>query len=198
MKFAILVIIISYFIGNFSTSYVLGKLFRNKDIRNYGSGNAGATNALRVFGPKFAAITFLVDALKGTLAVIIGSKIMGFDGELLAGISVIVGHNWPIVLNFRGGKGMASTIGVMLTVNYVTAIICIFVGIIVVFKTKYVSLASILSVTFLPIVGVLINKPFNIHFFIFTLILTVMAIYRHKSNIVRLINGTEHKIGERV
>lgn len=198
MKSAILVIIISYFIGNFSTSYVLGKLIKNIDIRNYGSGNAGATNALRVFGAKFAAATFLIDALKGTLAVIICSKIMGFDGELLAGISVIIGHNWPVILKFKGGKGMASTIGVMLTVNYLTAIICIFLGLLVVFKTKYVSLASIVAVSLLPIVGVLTYRPFNINFFIFTLMLSVMAVYRHKSNIVRLINGKEHKIGERV
>jgi glycerol-3-phosphate acyltransferase PlsY len=193
-----LVIVIGYLFGNFATSFILGKLIENKDIRNYGSGNAGATNALRVFGVKIAAVTFLIDALKGVAAVLIGKSILGDNGALIAGISVVVGHNWPVFLKFKGGKGIASTIGVVLTVNFTLAIICIITGLIIVIKTKYVSLGSITAMALLPIIGLIVVRPFNIQFFIFTLVLSIMAIYRHKSNIKRLINGNENKIGQKV
>lgn len=194
----LLVIVIGYLFGNFATSFILGKLIENKDIRNYGSGNAGATNALRVFGVKIAAVTFLIDALKGVAAVLIGKSILGDNGALIAGISVVVGHNWPVFLKFKGGKGIASTIGVVLTVNFTLAIICIITGLIIVIKTKYVSLGSITAMALLPIIGLIVVRPFNIQFFIFTLVLSIMAIYRHKSNIKRLINGNENKIGQKV
>lgn len=194
----LLVIVIGYLFGNFATSFILGKLIENKDIRNYGSGNAGATNALRVFGVKIAAVTFLIDALKGVAAVLIGKSILGDTGALIAGISVVVGHNWPIFLKFKGGKGIASTIGVVLTVNFILAILCIVTGLIIIIKTKYVSLGSITAMALLPFIGLIVVRPFNIQFFIFTLVLSIMAIYRHKSNIKRLINGNENKIGQKV
>ncbi|TAH63236.1 MAG: glycerol-3-phosphate acyltransferase, partial [Gottschalkiaceae bacterium] len=124
----IIIAIISYLLGNFATSYILGKIFKKTDIRMHGSGNAGATNALRVFGIKLAAATFLFDALKGVLAVIIGRMILGDIGGYIGGVFVVVGHNWPIVLRFKGGKGVASTIGVALTINYKIALICIVIG----------------------------------------------------------------------
>lgn len=193
----VLVVVIGYLLGNIATSYFLGKIFENKDIRNYGSGNAGATNALRVFGVKIAATTFICDALKGVLAVLIGRWILGDNGELIAGLFVIIGHNWPIFLKFKGGKGIASTIGVMLTVNYIVALITILIGLIIVIKTKYVSLGSVTAMALLPIIGVLVVRPFELKLFLFTLVLSIMAIYRHKSNIKRLLNGTENKIGQK-
>lgn len=198
MSKIITVIGIGYLFGNIATSYILGKLIEGKDIRKYGSGNAGATNALRVFGAKIAAITFIIDALKGVLAVIIGRWILGDTGALLAGVSVIIGHNWPVFLRFKGGKGIASTIGVVLTINYPLALICITIGLIIVYKTKYVSLGSIISMALLPIWGLIIVRPFNFDFFMFTLILSLMAIYRHKSNISRLLKGQENKLGKKV
>ena len=98
----LLVLLLSYLIGNINTAYLIGKIFENKDIRNYGSGNAGATNALRVFGVKIAAITFLFDLLKAVIAVFLGKMILGETGMLLSGVSVVVGHNWPVLLNFKG------------------------------------------------------------------------------------------------
>lgn len=189
--------VISYALGNFATSYILGKIFKKTDIRKHGSGNAGATNALRVFGPKLAAATFLFDALKGVLAVIIGRMILGDIGGYLGGIFVVVGHNWPVILKFKGGKGVASTIGVALTINYKLALICIVIGLIIVIVTKYVSLGSITAMLILPILSILLVRPFDIVFFIFTIILAMMAILRHRSNIKRLINGNESKLGQK-
>ncbi|WP_352419932.1 glycerol-3-phosphate 1-O-acyltransferase PlsY [Proteiniborus sp.] len=193
----IAVMIISYGLGNFATSYILGKVFKKTDIRKHGSGNAGATNALRVFGVKLAAATFVIDALKGVLAVIIGRLILGDVGGLIGGVFVVVGHNWPVLLKFKGGKGIASTIGVATTINYQIALICIVVGLVIVIITKYVSLGSITAISLLPILAVVMVRPFDFNFFIFCLILTSMAIFRHRSNIKRLINGNESKLGQK-
>ena len=197
MSDIIAVILIGYGVGNFATSYILGKVFKKTDIRKHGSGNAGATNALRVFGIKLAAATFLFDALKGVLAVIIGRMILGDIGGYIGGVFVVVGHNWPIVLRFKGGKGVASTIGVALTINYKIALICIVIGIIIVIMTKYVSLGSITAMTLLPILSLILIRPFDINFIIFTIILSLMAVFRHRSNIKRLISGNESKLGQK-
>ncbi len=197
MSDIIAVILIGYGIGNFATSYILGKVFKKVDIRKHGSGNAGATNALRVFGVKLAAATFVIDALKGVLAVIIGSSILGSVGGLIGGISAVIGHNWPVVLKFKGGKGIASTIGVVTSINYQIALICIVVGLLIVIKTKYVSLGSITAISLLPILSVIMVRPFDLHFLIFSLVLAAMAIFRHRTNIKRLIEGNESKLGQK-
>lgn len=198
LKNAFLLIFISYFIGNFSSSYILGKIFSKRDIRNFGSGNAGATNALRVFGVKIGLFAFLLDVLKGIIATAIGNHLMGYNGALIAGILVVVGHNWPILLNFRGGKGIATSLGVMLYLNLPTAIVCIVIGVLVIAKTKYVSLGSIVATFLVPFIGCIINRPFNFKFFLTTLLLGLMAIFRHRSNIKRLMNGEESKLGEKI
>jgi len=193
----LLVILISYIIGNFSTSYILGKYLKNVDIRTKGSGNAGATNALRVFGKKFALFTFLIDALKGIVAVIVGRMILQDTGGLIAGVFVVVGHNWPVVLKFKGGKGIATTIGAASFINPLPAIIAIIIGIIIIIKTKYVSLGSISAMALVPAISLLVVNPFNLEYFIFLLILSLMAVYRHKTNIKRLLNGEESKLGQK-
>lgn len=193
-----LIILISYFIGNFSSAYILGKVIKNDDIRNYGSGNSGATNALRVFGPKIGLTAFGLDILKGIIAVSIGNHFLGYNGALIAAIFVVIGHNWPVFLKFRGGKGIATSLGVMLYLHLPTALICMAVGFFVIYKTRYVSLGSITAAILVPIVGSIINRPFNSKFFICTLILAGMAVFRHRSNIKRLINGEESKLGQRV
>lgn len=197
MSGIIAVILIGYGLGNFATSYILGKVFKKTDIRKHGSGNAGATNALRVFGVKLAAATFVIDALKGVLAVIIGSLILGPVGGLIGGVSAVVGHNWPVILKFKGGKGIASTIGVVTTINYQIALICVIVGLLIVVKTKYVSLGSITAISLLPILTLIMIRPFDLNFFMFSLALAVMAIFRHRSNIKRLISGNESKLGQK-
>ncbi|KAB3538556.1 glycerol-3-phosphate 1-O-acyltransferase PlsY [Alkaliphilus pronyensis] len=183
-------ILVAYLLGNFSTSYFVGKIAANIDIRNYGSGNAGSTNVLRTLGLKAGAWAFLGDSLKGVIAVFLGKYYGGVTLMLLCGIAVIIGHNWPFVLRFKGGKGIATSIGVGLFVQPLSALICIIIGVIILFRFKYVSLASITAISLLPFVFIIHGTQY----FLFGLALAIMAVYRHRGNIQRLLNGTERKI----
>ncbi|MTI47763.1 MAG: glycerol-3-phosphate 1-O-acyltransferase PlsY [Firmicutes bacterium] len=193
----IIIILIGYLLGSFASSFFLGKIFKKIDIREHGSGNAGATNALRVFGAKLAAITFILDILKGVVAVIIGRYILGESGALIAGVSAVIGHNWPVLLGFKGGKGVATTIAIVMAIEPIIAIISVLIGLIVIIRSKYVSLGSITGMAVLPIVSLIIIRPFDIKFFVFALVLGLMSIYRHRSNIKRLLKGNESKIGQK-
>lgn len=194
----LLVILIAYFIGNISTAYIMGKLIKKSDIRTMGSGNAGATNALRVYGLAFGIMTLVFDALKGVLAVYIGNRLLGYNGALIAALAVVLGHDWPILLKFKGGKGIATSIGVLAFLHWPTALACVVLGIIVIILTRYVSLASISAAGLVPIIGLILKRPFDKEFFLVTLVLGVIAIYKHKDNIVRLRNGRESKLGQKV
>ncbi len=189
----LLLILIAYLIGSFSTSYLVAKLFAEIDIRDYGSGNPGSTNILRTLGTKAAICTFLGDFLKGILAVYLGSTFGGATVALLCGIAVVIGHNWSIFLGFKGGKGIATTVGVVASVKPLIALICVSMGIVILFRFKYVSLASIVGVIILPPTIAIYGSDY----FLFGLVLAVLAIYRHNENIERLLAGNERKIGER-
>lgn len=191
----ILVAIIAYFIGNFSTSYIVTQKTANIDIREHGSGNAGTTNVLRLLGIKHATLTFIGDAIKGIIAVWIGNLILGDIGGIIAGISVVVGHNWPVFLKFKGGKGIASTIGVIFMINPLIGGISLAIGVTIIFIFKYVSLGSVLGITALPILTYLLKQPKE--YIILGIVLAILAIYRHIGNIQRLFNGTEAKLGQR-
>ena len=187
-------IIISYLLGNISGGMIFGKLLFNKDIRDYGSKNAGTTNALRVFGIKAGALTFIVDLLKSILACFIGMKLLGLSGILLAGIFVVIGHNWPIFLNFKGGKGIASSFGFIMFLDYKIAIVAIIIFIIIVILTKYISLGSMLTTTLVLPISYIFFGYRNIYVLLTFLFLASLSIFRHNSNIIRLINGDENKI----
>ncbi len=189
----LLLILIAYLIGSFSTSYLIARLSAKIDIREHGSGNPGSANILRTLGKKAAAFTFLGDLLKGAAAVYLGNTFGGTAMALLCGIAVVVGHNWPIFLKFKGGKGIATTIGVMISVKPLIALICVSIGVAILFKFRYVSLASILGITLLPFIIVI----YGFDHFLFGLILALLAIYRHRENIKRLLAGNERKIGEK-
>ena len=191
----VLVGVIAYFLGNFATSYIVSMRSARIDIRKHGSGNAGATNVFRVLGAKAGAITFIGDALKGVVAVLIGRYIAGSNGALLAGLFVVIGHNWPVTLGFKGGKGVATTIGSMLAINPLLVLIVFVVGVIVLITTKYVSLASITGMVIFPIVMILFKQ--STEYVAFSLILALLAIFKHRKNIVRLFKGTESKIGNK-
>ncbi len=193
MKYLI-IILISYFIGNISNAYFIGKIFLKKDVRNYGSGNAGATNAIRAFGYKVGILVFLGDLLKGVLATYISHKIDPVYGQYIGGIALLVGHNWPAVLKFKGGKGIASSIGVMLFINPYLALICFVVGLTIAILTKIVSIGSLIGVSLAPIIAIIFFRPLEDAFLIFTITLSLLAIFRHKENIVRLIKGEEKKL----
>jgi glycerol-3-phosphate acyltransferase PlsY len=158
MKY-ILLTIISYFIGNISFAYILGKIFAKKDVREYGSGNAGATNAFRTFGKKVGALVFLGDVLKGVAAVLLGRYLGGQTGAYIAGAFVIIGHNWPVLLSFKGGKGVATTIGVMLFVNAKLTLICVIIGVVIIVITRTVSLGSISGMGLAPFVALIFIRP---------------------------------------
>lgn len=191
----IIVSVLSYIIGNISASYLIAKYAAGIDIRKYGSGNAGATNVLRTLGKKAGVAAFLGDALKGVIAVVLGRLIAGEDGQIFAGLFVVIGHNWPIFLNFKGGKGIATTIGVMTAINpYIVAAI-VPIGIVIIIITKYVSLASIMGMIIFPIIMLFTHQ--NMKLVLFSFILSIMALYRHRTNIKKLMEGTESKLGQK-
>ncbi len=196
----LIIIIIAYLLGNISTSYIVAKKLAGVDIRTQGSGNAGSTNVLRTLGKKAGAFTFVGDVLKGFIAVWI-AKIIAYVLHIdvticayLAVVAVVLGHNYPVFLGFKGGKGVATSLGSMLAMNPVTALTCLGFFIIIVALTKYVSLGSILGIGLSPIL-MIINH--NLKGVWVTLFLTISVAYTHKENIKRLLNGTERKIGEK-
>jgi len=190
----VFVVLISYLLGNLSFAYILGKLIMKKDVRDFGSGNSGTTNAIRAFGKKVGAMVFAGDVLKGIIAVLIGGAILGEVGRYLAGVFVIVGHNWPALLNFKGGKGVATTIGVMIIISPTATLICFVVGITIAFITRMVSLGSIIGMILGPIVILLVERPLNFNIFLFCICVAAMSIYRHRENIKRLMQGKENKL----
>lgn len=194
----ILTILISYLIGCFSSAYFLGKISKNIDIRCYGSGNAGATNALRILGIKIGVLTLILDVIKGMIAVYIGNMILGFNGQLLSSIFVVIGHNWPVFLRFKGGKGVATSLGAILMLNWKAGLLCLLIAIIVILITKYVSLGSIIASASAPIIMLLVSHDKNKYLYITITFLALLSICRHKANIIRLYNRQESKIGNKI
>jgi len=188
-------IIVGYLLGSISFSYIVGKKVAGIDIREHGSKNAGATNTLRVLGKGPALLVLLLDALKGSLAVFIAMAFSTFEWVIvLTGLAAVIGHNWPLFYGFRGGKGIATAIGAMFTLVPVSFVITLVFGLITLFVFRYVSLASLVGATVLPLVMIYLKEP--IPYLVGALIITTLAFVRHRSNIVRLINGNENKIGK--
>ena len=196
--------LIVYLFGCIQTGYIVGKV--NKiDIRDYGSGNSGTTNALRTLGKRAAIVTFLGDAAKGLVAVNLARYIIipafGVDGQaalwLLTGFAVVLGHNFPFYLGFKGGKGIATTGGVIFAFHWQLGLLCALVFLVVTIITKYVSLGSICMVLIIPFI-LYFNSPHDTALVVVGCIFTIMAIWRHRANIDRLIHGTENKLGQKV
>ncbi len=189
------IITLSYLIGCFSTAYLIGKIFKNIDIRVHGSGNAGATNAVRVLGKKMGVLTFLLDFVKGIIAVLIGIKISGYNGGLLAAIFVVLGHDYPVFLRFKGGKGISTTIGTVAVLNFPMALTSVIIGILTALISKYVSLGSIVFLIMVPIISLIFSSTNSNNFTITYSILAIIGIYRHKQNIKKILNKTENRMG---
>lgn len=189
-----LCLILGYLFGSLNFAIVYSKL-RGDDIRNHGSGNAGSTNVLRTYGKGAAALVFTLDISKGVIAVLIARAV--FNQQLFdcaAALGAVLGHNFPLYYGFKGGKGVATSLAVLLILHYPTALIALAVFIIVAALTKYVSLSSILAAA-AAIVASFVFFRIN-EFSIFCAIIGILCIYRHRSNIVRLINGTENKLAK--
>lgn len=202
---------IGYFLGCFSTGYVVGKK-SGIDIRTHGSGNTGATNTLRTLGWKAAALTFFGDCAKTILAIVLANVLFRSSGidvklvELYAGFGAILGHNFPFYFKFKGGKGIACTAGLVLALFPAAVPVCLAVFVLCIALSKYVSLGSILMAIVLVIqvflfnfYGVLgVSETSIVEFDVLVLLLGLLAVFQHRTNIVRLFKGTENKIGQKV
>lgn len=196
--------IISYFIGSIPFGFLIAKLAKGIDIRQVGSGNPGATNVARVMGKPYGILVFILDMLKGFFPVFIFDHYLAGHAHplllILCGVGVICGHAFPVFLNFKGGKAVATGCGVFLWLAPLPLIISVAVWLCVVFTTRYISLGSILSPPVLAICLLVLGKdPLGqgLYLTIFSLFISILIILRHKSNIRRLFNGTENKIGKK-
>jgi acyl phosphate:glycerol-3-phosphate acyltransferase len=191
----IITIIISYLLGSISFSILFARWLRKIDIREHGSGNAGATNTLRVLGKGPAIAVFLLDIAKGSAAVLIG--LWFADGRdwvpVVCGLASIAGHNWPLYFRFKGGKGIATTVGALVVWAFFPTLIAGVIAILVIVFTRYVSLGSMIFAVGLPILFYLFDL--EAAYIWGSLAVAILAIARHRKNIVKLINGTENKLG---
>ena len=193
---------LGYLFGCFSTGYFIGKL-KKVDIRNYGSGNAGTTNALRTLGAKAGIITLLGDMLKAIIPILLVKLLIYKNDDnmqllsLYTGLGVVLGHNYPVWLGFKGGKGIAATAGIMVAFNPWIIPIGLPLFAISVALTRYVSVGSLLVAILFPI-WIYVCFPGDIHMLIVSLVFMALAFIKHRSNIKRILNGTENKLGQRV
>lgn len=197
-------LIIGYGFGCIQTAYIIGKIVKKVDVREHGSGNAGTSNVIRVIGHKAGAAVFVCDVLKAIAAFVVCALIFNGGGSffigdnlplepgLYAGLGVLLGHNFPFYLRFKGGKGIASTLGIMLALDWQTALAVYVVGFCVLAFTRYISLTSLVMATLFPLLLLGFNR--GIETVIVTLIMTAMAFILHRGNILRLISGTERKL----
>ena len=203
-----IIAIIGYAIGSVNFSVIFSKKFAGFDVREKGSGNAGTTNMLRSVGKKAAAITLICDILKGVVAIgiaILLSNIPNINKELLvqiAGVCVILGHTFPVFFGFKGGKGVATSLGVLLLSNWQIGLICLVFALVLMVLTRMVSVGSCGAAVLFPVLTLFINEHYTVltegkqgnTYFIYSVILAVIVLFNHRSNIKTLLNGTENKI----
>ncbi len=189
----IAIAVIAYLLGSVSFGMIVAKAVGGPNLREVGSKNTGATNVLRVMGVKTGLVVFVLDILKALIACIIGRVWMGLNGAMLAGLAVVIGHNWPCFFQFKGGKGVASTLAVMLMTFPVPAVICYVVEIAIIAATRYVSLGSIVLGGLFALLVIVTNWG-NWLVVVWALLIAALLIGRHHANIGRLIRGEENKI----
>ncbi len=193
----ILVLIFSYLLGAIPNGYIFGKIFAKKDIRKHGSGNVGATNVARVAGYKVGLIVALLDIAKGFLAVLIAKSLLLPDNAMIfifaAAILAIIGHNWSVFLSFNGGKGVATSVGILLNLFPISLLVFFLVWVIMIFSTKIVSIGSLLGAVSIPI-SIVVFYSTESSYITFGILIALLIIFSHRSNIKRLINGNENKM----
>lgn len=193
-------LIAAYLLGSIPTSFILGKLIKGVDIRLHGSGNVGATNALRVLGTKYGVLALILDALKGVVPILAARAVFAEPSDLyliFVGLFAILGHIFTIFLRFKGGKGVATSAGVFAALMPTAVIFALLVFIIAVAISRYVSLGSILAALTLLLVSLIRNIKLGfaeLELMIFVALIALFIIYKHRSNIKRLVNGNENKI----
>ena len=202
----IIIAIIAYAIGSINFSVLISKKMAGFDVREKGSGNAGSTNMLRSVGKKATALTLLCDILKGVVAILIaliaGKIVKNVDRAVLvqiAGILVVVGHTFPIFFEFKGGKGVATSLGVIMMINWKIGLICLVFALAIMAFSRMVSMGSVGAAILFPVLTLFINTNFIVQasgmkYFIFSVILAAIVIFNHRANIRRIANGTENKL----
>jgi glycerol-3-phosphate acyltransferase PlsY len=208
------IIILSYLVGSIPTSLLVTKAVKGIDIREHGSGNAGGTNVMRVLGWKHGLFVILLDALKGVLAVIVIARlhygglpfqnISPFDDftlvQIIAGVAAVIGHIWTVFAGFRGGKGIATALGMLLMIVTLDMLVAVGIFILVVSISRYVSLGSILGALSIPLTLIIRENIFHDHIHSYSTILpfvigiSLLVVFTHRKNVIRLLNGTENKI----
>ena len=201
----IIMAIIAYLIGSVNFSVILSKKMAGFDVREKGSGNAGTTNMLRSVGKKAAVLTLICDILKGVvsigIAMFIGWAFRIENQSLLvqiAGIAVVIGHTFPIFFGFKGGKGVATSLGILIMSNWQIGLICLVFGVVLIALTRMVSLGSCAAAVLFPVLTLFITENYIVSqgsgYFVFSVILAIIVLFNHRSNIKRILNGTENKI----
>ncbi|WP_210489485.1 glycerol-3-phosphate 1-O-acyltransferase PlsY [Rufibacter aurantiacus] len=197
------IILLAYLIGSIPTAVWVGKKFYGIDVRQHGSGNAGATNTFRVLGKKPGSIVMAVDIFKGWAATSLANLLVNWEViepqqlimfKLILGVVAVVGHIFPVYVGFKGGKGVATVMGMVLAVHLPVALICLGIFVVVLLLTKYVSLSSMLAAISFPLLLMLpMFRPDNLLLPIFGIFIAVMVVLTHKKNINRLLQGVESK-----
>ena len=199
----IIVTLIAYLLGSISFSIIISKKLAGFDVRDKGSGNAGSTNVLRTVGKKAAIITLICDCLKGVLAVLIafiaGKIAKNTDGALLvqlAGLAVVLGHTFPIFFGFKGGKGVATSLGVLLIINWQIGLICLVFALVLMALTRFVSLGSVGAAILFPVLTIFITSHYIVpgSYVMFGILLAIFVIFNHRTNVKRLLEGNENKL----
>ena len=198
----LLLILLAYLIGSIPTSVCVSQYFFDIDIRDYGSGNAGATNTYRVLGPKWGSLVMVADMLKGILAVKLALLLPEYASSQVnlqnlqtgLGLAAVIGHIFPIWADFRGGKGVATLFGLVLGISPWTALSCVGIFILVLYLTRFVSLSSILASIAFPIFILVIFNVDNPAYRVFAIAVALMVLLTHQKNIGRLFNGSESKV----
>lgn len=191
----VLTVITAYLIGSILTGVIVGHL-KQVNLRSQGSGNVGATNVFRNMGSLFGAIVLIGDVLKGIIAVWLGRRLgmaFGLELSLVAGLFAVIGHNWSVFANFKGGKGIATSLGVIIAINPVALLVVIPVWIILFVAFGYVSLASVTAAISYPVATVWFSSGDRL-LIVIAIIIGGLAVYRHRINLVRLVKGEEHRI----
>ena len=205
MVIDVVMAIIAYLIGSINFSVIISKKVAGFDVREKGSGNAGSTNMLRSVGKGAAVLTLLCDILKGVVAILIaigiGNLVKDADKGLLvqiAGVAVVLGHTFPIFFGFKGGKGVATALGILLMTNWQIGLICLVFALVLMVLTQMVSLGSCAAAVLFPVLTLFIKEHYIVteggNYFIYSIILAGIVLYNHRSNIKRMLNGTENKL----
>lgn len=196
--------ILAYALGSISFSVIFSRKFGGFDVREKGSKNAGSTNVLRTVGKKAAILTLICDVLKGVVAILLGMLIGMIAKEVdkallvqIAGIAVILGHTFPIFFEFRGGKGVATSLGVLLMVNWQIGLICLVFALVIMLLIRMVSAGSVLAAVLFPVLTLFLGGEHYLvsgNYLIFSIIMALIVMFNHRSNIGRILNGTENKL----